>query len=42
MNEKYIEKIYDLAKKSYDIDEIPVGAIVVRNGKIVILDANKQ
>lgn len=35
MNEKYIEKIYDLAKKSYDIDEIPVGAIVVRNNEII-------
>ena len=42
MNEKYIEKIYDLAKKSYDIDEIPVGAIVVRNGKIISEGINSR
>jgi len=42
MNEKYIEKIYDLAKKSYDIDEIPVGAIIVRNGKIISEGINSR
>ena len=42
MNEKYIEKIYDLAKKSYDIDEIPVGAIVVKNGKIISEGINSR
>ena len=42
MNEKYIEKIYDLAKRSYDIDEIPVGAIVVRNGKIISEGINSR
>ena len=33
MNKKYIERIYNLAKESYDIDEIPVGAIVVKDDK---------
>ena len=42
MDEKYIEKIYDLAKRSYDIDEIPVGAIVVRNGKIISEGINSR
>ena len=42
MNEKYIEKIYDLAKKSYDIDEIPVGAIIVRNGEIISEGINSR
>lgn len=35
MKKEYVDRIYDLAKKSYDIDEIPVGAIVVRNGEII-------
>ena len=35
MKKEYVEKIYDLALKSYEIDEIPVGAIVVRNGIII-------
>ena len=33
--EKYISKIIDLAKQAYNLDEIPVGAIVVKNGKII-------
>ena len=35
MRKKNIEKIYELAVKSYDFDEIPVGAIVVKDGKII-------
>lgn len=35
MENEYVNKIYDLALKSYEIDEIPVGAIVVRNGVII-------
>lgn len=31
----YINKIVDLAKKAYELDEIPVGAIVVCDGKII-------
>ena len=40
MKEKYVEKIYDLAIESYNIDEIPVGAIVVRNGEIIGTEIN--
>lgn len=42
MNKKYIKKIYDLAKESYDIDEIPVGAIIVKNDKIVGVGINTR
>ena len=31
----YVEEILKLAKKSYDMDEIPVGAIVVRNNEVI-------
>ena len=31
MRKEFIKKIYDLAKESCDIDEIPVGAIFVKN-----------
>ena len=34
MNE-YMDKIYDLALKSFENDEIPVGAIVVKDGEII-------
>ena len=42
MKKKYIEKIYDLALKSYEIDEIPVGAIIVQNGKIIAEGINNR
>ena len=31
----YIEKIVDLAKIAYENDDIPVGAVVVRNNEII-------
>lgn len=42
MKKEYIDKIYDLAYKSYEIDEIPVGAIVVRNGEIIAEGINNR
>lgn len=35
MNEEFIKKIYDLAVESYEKDEIPVGAVVIKDGKII-------
>lgn len=35
MKREFVGIIYDLAKKAYDLDEIPVGAIVVKDGKII-------
>ena len=31
----YIDEIIELAKKAYDSDDIPVGAIVVKNNEII-------
>jgi len=31
----YVDLIFELAKKSYKLDEIPVGAIVVKNGQVI-------
>ena len=42
MKKEYIDKIYDLAMKSYDIDEIPVGAIVVKDDKIIGMGINSR
>ena len=42
INNEYINKIFDLAKKSYDMDEIPVGAIVVRNNEIIGTGCNTR
>lgn len=42
MKKEYLEKIYDLAKESYDIDEIPVGAIIIRNDEIIATGINSR
>ena len=33
--EKYVERIIELAKIAYSNDDIPVGAIIVKNNKII-------
>lgn len=42
MNKEFVDKIYGLALKSYDIDEIPVGAIVVKDDKIIAEGINSR
>ena len=42
MQKKIIEKIYDLAIESYKLDEIPVGSVIVRNGKIISVGINSR
>ena len=41
-NEKFMLKAMALAKKAYDEDEVPVGAVVVIDGKIVASAYNKR
>ena len=42
MKKEYLNKIYDLAIESYNNDEIPVGAIVVRNEEIIAMGINSR
>ena len=35
MNKEYMIKALELAKRSLDSDDVPVGAIVVKNGEII-------
>lgn len=42
MNESYQHILYKLAMKAYRKNEIPVAAIVVRNGKIISKSYNKR
>lgn len=42
MNNIYIKKIYELAIDSFKNDEIPVGAIVVRNNEIIGVGINTR
>ena len=41
-NEKFMKKAMQLAKKAYDLDEVPVGAVIVRDGKIVSFAYNQR
>jgi len=42
MKIEYVEKIYNLALESYEKDEIPVGAIVVKNDEIIGIGINNR
>ena len=42
MKKEYINKIYDLALESFKLDEIPVGAVVVKNNQIVGVGINSR
>ena len=39
---KYVNEIIKLAKKAKRLDEVPIGAIVVRDGKIIGKGYNKK
>ncbi len=38
----YMEEAYKQAKKALDIDEVPVGAVIVKEGKIIARAYNKK
>lgn len=40
--EKFMKKAIDLAKKAYESDEVPVGAVIVKDGKVISSDFNKR
>lgn len=40
--EKFMKKALALAKKAYEIDEVPVGAVIVLDGKVVASAFNKR
>ena len=42
MKKFFLKKIYDLALESYEQDEIPVGAIVVKDNKIIGVGINSR
>lgn len=39
---KFMKKALSLAKKAYDSDEVPVGAVIVKDGKIIASAFNKR
>lgn len=40
--EKFMKKALSLAKKAYEADEVPVGAVIVKDGKIIASAYNKR
>ncbi len=40
--EKYMKEALKQAKKAYDYDEVPVGAVIVKDGKIISRGYNKR
>lgn len=42
MNEKFMKEALKQAQKAYDIGETPIGAVIVRDGKIIARGYNKR
>ena len=40
--EKFMKKALSLAKKAFELDEVPVGAVIVLNGKVIASAYNKR
>ena len=40
--EKFMKKAMLLAKKAYEADEVPVGAVIVKDGKVLSFAFNKR
>ena len=40
--EKFMKKAIALAQKAYDADEVPVGAVIVKDGKVIASAFNKR
>ena len=40
--EKFMRKAMALAKKAYEADEVPVGAVIVKDGKLLSFAFNKR
>ena len=41
-NEKFMKKAIALAKRACDLDEVPVGAVVVKDGEVIASAYNKR
>ena len=41
-DEKFMKKAIALAKKAYELDEVPVGAVIVKDGKVLASAYNKR
>ena len=41
-NEKFMKKAITLAKKAYIADEVPVGAVIVKDDEIISYAFNKR
>lgn len=42
MNEKFMKLAYEEAKKAYDLDEIPVGCIIIKDGIVISSGYNNK
>ena len=42
MDQKYMNIAFDCAKEAFDLDEVPIGAVIVRNNEVISYAFNKK
>ena len=42
MNREFLDLAFELANKAFNLDEVPIGAVIVKNNKIIGCGYNKK
>jgi tRNA(adenine34) deaminase len=42
MKNDFLDLAFECAKKAYEFDEVPIGAVIVRNGKVISTGFNEK
>ena len=42
MNQKFLDMAFELAEKAYNLNEVPIGAIIIKNDKVIGCGYNQK
>ena len=42
MNQKFLDMAFELAKKAYNLNEVPIGAVIVKNNEVIGCGYNQK
>ena len=42
MNRKFLDMAFELAEKAYNLNEVPIGAIIIKNNEVIGCGYNQK